>query len=49
MGKLDQRQLERWAKDFCEFWDLPEDFDYSDVETPEVDIAKALIAQAAAS
>jgi N-methylhydantoinase B len=43
------RLSERWAKEFRTFWDLPDDFDYGDVETPEVDIAQALIAQAAAS
>jgi hypothetical protein len=42
------RLSERWATEFRAFWDLPDDFDY-DIETPEVDIAKALIAQAAAS
>jgi N-methylhydantoinase B/acetone carboxylase alpha subunit len=33
----------RWAAEFREFWDLPEDFDF-DVPTPEVDLAKNLIA-----
>jgi len=42
------RLSQRWAREFREFWDLPEDFDY-EIATPEVDIAQALIAQAAAS
>ncbi|MDX6649741.1 MAG: N-methylhydantoinase [Solirubrobacteraceae bacterium] len=42
------RLSQRWAAEFREFWDLPEDFDY-EIETPEVDIAKALIAQAGAT
>jgi N-methylhydantoinase B/acetone carboxylase alpha subunit len=42
------RLSQRWAAEFREFWDLPEDFDY-DIDTPEVDIAKALIAQAGAT
>jgi N-methylhydantoinase B len=42
------RLSERWAGEFRAFWDLPDDFDY-DIETPEVDIAHALIAQGAAS
>ena len=37
------RLSDRWADEFRSFWDLP-DFDY-DIETPEVDIARALIAQ----
>ena len=41
------RLSERWAAEFRAFWDLPDDFDYADVPTPEVDIAHALIAQAA--
>ena len=35
---------DRWAREFREFWDLPEDFDY-DIDTPEVDLAKQLLAQ----
>jgi len=38
------RLSQRWAREFREFWDLPEGFDY-DIETPEVDVARALIAQ----
>ncbi len=40
----DLRLSERWGREFREFWDLPEDFDY-DIDTPEVDLAKAIIAQ----
>src|SRR2546421_7405548 len=40
------RLSDRWAREFREFWDLPDDFDY-DVATPEVDLAKQLLAQAA--
>ena len=39
------RLSDRWAAEFREFWDLPDDFDY-DIDTPEVDIANQLIAQA---
>src|SRR5438874_1625792 len=39
------RLSERWAREFREFWDLPDDFDY-DIDTPEVDLAKQLMAQA---
>ena len=38
------RLSDRWGREFREFWDLPEDFDY-DIDTPEVDLAKAIIAQ----
>jgi N-methylhydantoinase B/acetone carboxylase alpha subunit len=38
------RLSERWAKEFREFWDLPEDFDF-DVPTPTVELSKALRAQ----
>ena len=38
------RLSDRWADEFRSFWDLPDGFDY-DIETPEVDIARALIAQ----
>ena len=38
------RLSERWAREFREFWDLPEDFDY-EIDTPEVDLAKTIIAQ----
>jgi acetone carboxylase alpha subunit len=37
------RLSERWAAEFREFWDLPGDFDF-DVPTPEVDLAKNLLA-----
>jgi N-methylhydantoinase B len=37
------RLSERWAAEFREFWDLPETFEF-DVPTPEVDLAKNLIA-----
>jgi hypothetical protein len=40
------RLSDRWAREFREFWDLPEDFDY-DIDTPEVDLAKQLLAQSA--
>jgi N-methylhydantoinase B len=33
----------RWAAEFREFWELPEDFEF-DVPTPEVDLAKNLLA-----
>jgi N-methylhydantoinase B len=38
------RLSERWAREFREFWDLPDDFEF-DVPTPEVDLAKTLLAQ----
>jgi N-methylhydantoinase B/acetone carboxylase alpha subunit len=41
------RLSERWAREFREFWELPDDFDF-DVATPEVDLANQLRAQAAA-
>jgi N-methylhydantoinase B len=37
------RLSERWAREFREFWDLPDDFEFA-VPTPEVDLAKTLIA-----
>lgn len=37
------RLSKRWAREFREFWDLPEDFEF-DVPTPEVDLAMTLIA-----
>jgi N-methylhydantoinase B/acetone carboxylase alpha subunit len=37
------RLSDRWAREFREFWELPEDFEF-DVPTPEVDLAKTLIA-----
>jgi hypothetical protein len=37
------RLSDRWAKEFREFWELPEDFEF-DVPTPEVDLAKTLLA-----
>jgi hypothetical protein len=39
------RLSDRWASEFRAFWDLPDDFDY-DLDTPEVDLAKQLMAQA---
>jgi hypothetical protein len=39
------RLSERWAQEFRRFWGLPDDFDF-DVDTPEVDLAHALAAQA---
>ena len=42
------RLSERWGVEFREFWDLPADFDYA-IDTPEVDLAHALIAQEAAA
>ena len=33
----------RWAAEFREFWDLPEDFEF-DVPTPEVDLARTILA-----
>jgi hypothetical protein len=42
------RLSDRWAQEFREFWELPENFDY-DIDTPEVDLAKTLIAQEEAS
>jgi N-methylhydantoinase B len=34
----------RWAREFREFWDLPDDFEF-DIPTPEVDLAKNLVAE----
>jgi acetone carboxylase alpha subunit len=42
------RLSERWAKEFREFWGLPDDFDFP-VPTPTVDISKAMLAAQAAS
>jgi N-methylhydantoinase B/acetone carboxylase alpha subunit len=42
------RLSDSWAREFREFWDLPEDFEF-DVPTPEVDLAKNLIAADGAS
>jgi N-methylhydantoinase B len=39
------RLSERWAREFREFWDLPEDFDY-EIETPQVELSKAMLAAA---
>ncbi|MEA2353516.1 MAG: acetone carboxylase, alpha subunit, partial [Thermoleophilaceae bacterium] len=36
------RLSERWAGEFREFWDLPDDFDY-DIPTPQVDMSKAML------
>jgi N-methylhydantoinase B/oxoprolinase/acetone carboxylase alpha subunit len=38
----------RWAREFREFWKLPEDFDFP-VATPQVELSKAMLAQGAAS
>ncbi len=35
------RLSDRWAREFRQFWDLPDDFDF-DIETPEVDVARTL-------
>jgi acetone carboxylase, alpha subunit len=37
------RLSDRWAAEFRQFWDLPEDFEF-DIPTPEVDLAKRLTA-----
>jgi N-methylhydantoinase B/acetone carboxylase alpha subunit len=37
------RLSDDWAREFREFWHLPEDFEF-DVPTPEVDLAKNLVA-----
>ncbi len=42
------RLSERWAKEFRDFWELPDGFDFP-VPTPQVDISKALIAQEASA
>jgi acetone carboxylase, alpha subunit len=39
------RLSERWAREFREFWDLPDNFDFP-VPTPQVEISKALEAAA---
>ena len=39
------RLSDKWAREFREFWDLPEDFVF-DVPTPEVDLAMAIQAAA---
>jgi N-methylhydantoinase B len=36
------RLSESWAREFRDFWDLPEGFEF-EVPTPEVDLAKALL------
>jgi hypothetical protein len=38
------RLSDRWAQEFREFWELPDDFDYTDVPTPQVDLSKAMLA-----
>src|SRR5205807_10354097 len=35
------RLSDRWAQEFREFWDLPDDFDY-DIATPQVDMSLAM-------
>jgi acetone carboxylase, alpha subunit len=42
------RLSERWAREFRDFWELPEDFDFP-VPTPQVELSKRLLAQGAAS
>jgi N-methylhydantoinase B len=37
------RLSERWAQEFREFWELPDDFDFP-VATPQVELSKALLA-----
>jgi len=41
------RLSDRWAREFREFWDLPDDFDYADVATPQVDMSLAMQANGA--
>jgi hypothetical protein len=41
------RLSDRWAVEFRDFWDLPEDFDFP-VQTPTVDISRAMLARASA-
>ena len=38
------RLSERWATEFREFWDLPEDFDF-DVPTPTVELSRTLLSE----
>jgi N-methylhydantoinase B/acetone carboxylase alpha subunit len=38
------RLSERWAREFREFWELPEDFDF-EVETPTVELSRELLSQ----
>ena len=38
------RLSDRWAREFREFWDLPDGFDYDDVATPQVDMSRAMLA-----
>jgi hypothetical protein len=38
------RLSERWAGEFRAFWELPDDFDYDDVATPQVDMSRAMLA-----
>jgi acetone carboxylase, alpha subunit len=40
------RLSESWAREFREFWELPEDFDF-DVPTPTVELTRALREQEA--
>jgi hypothetical protein len=39
------RLSERWAREYREFWDLPDDFDFP-VATPTVDQTKAMLSAA---
>jgi acetone carboxylase alpha subunit len=38
------RLSERWAAEFREFWDLPEDFDF-EVPTPTVELSRTLLSE----
>jgi hypothetical protein len=38
------RLSERWAHEFKQFWELPDDFAF-DVPTPTVDLTETLLAQ----
>jgi hypothetical protein len=39
------RLSQRWAHEFREFWQLPEDFDFP-VPTPQVELSRAILAEA---
>ena len=39
------RLSQRWAREFREFWELPEDFDY-EIDTPQVELSRAMLAAA---
>ena len=36
------RLSDRWAREFRDFWDLPDDFDY-DIPTPQVEMSRAML------